>query len=412
MAGAFPELSFVGAFDPIANQSALAKFQAQQQLMPGEIAATQAENQLRVTEAPLKAEALTRQNALENVQYGESMIGAIAKRVAAMDPDQAPQAWDDGMRDLAAKGVAGASQYIGHYRPDLAERVGDIYGTVKPPAAPAGFDPEQAARSVASMTPDQRKSSLKNLTAAVSGYDRVRDEDTWQAEIDQLRQAGMPVDNVLTPGANWQMNYMAVRPLIDRFRASIPMLQAGVSTDTMGAPAAPPKPMYEPQSTYIGVDRDTGKPVYHDVHGGGDTTGNIPIAPKPSSAMSTFMLKQQAWLGVHPEDDAGALEFANGKRNLSPAQMQDMALNQANRELGNLTLNGTAPANPDQWVRMKAAENYQMIAGAAVLPTPPTASGSLPPQAMKALQNARGKPVKFNNGLVYKLVNGKPVKVQ
>jgi len=132
----------------------------------------------------------------------------------------------------------------------------------------------------------------------------------------------------------------------------------------MGAPAVSPPPMYEPNYQYVGTEQGTGKPVYHDIHTAQDVTGATPIGPKPSTAMSTFLLKQQAYLQSHPDDQNGALEFANGKRNMSPAQMQESALNQANKELADATLAGAVIPDPDAWVRQKTAANYALISGA------------------------------------------------
>lgn len=396
MAGALPELDFAGAFDPIANQANLLKVQALQQTQPGMIAATNAENQQRAALAPLKTaeegalsplriQGAQRENNLGQITYANAAIGGVARRAAAAEPDQAAGIWDEGMRAAADQGVAGAQQYIGHFRPDLAQRVGDIYGTVKPPAAPAGFDPEQTARAVATMAPADRQKSLKNLGMAVSGYDRVRDEDGWNQEIAALRQAGLPVDQVLTPGANWQMNYMSVRPLIDRFRATLPLLQGAVASDTMSAPSAQPKPLYEPNFQYVGIDQNTGKPIYHDPRSNQEAMGANAMGAKPTAGVTTFNFKYQTALqsGMNQQQ---AMEFANGKRSLSPAQMQDMALSQANRELGNMALAQTLPQDfdADKWVKQKAAENYQLLTNAGGPAGPGMATSAHPAGGTKA----------------------------
>lgn len=57
------------------------------------------------------------------------------------------------------------------------------------------------------------------------------------------------------------------------------------------------------------------------------------IGAKPS-AESVAQWKYNAWLGVHPGDKAGALDFIAGHKKLDPADIHKFALGQAQRELG------------------------------------------------------------------------------
>lgn len=241
-------------------QSALAQYNMLQQTMPGAIAAENARNQAASTLAPLSVQEGTQQNSLSQIDFSGKAIADLVKRVSTLDPDQRAAAWDAGFKQLAEEGVGTASQYIGHYRQDLADRLGSAYGG-QTPNAPSGFDPEATARAISQMPPQDRSKGLKNFTLAVTGYDKVRDEDSWNQEIATLRQAGLPVDDVLTPGANWQMNYMSVRPLIDRFRATIPIMQSAVAGDTMGLPVAASAAPVKLSAGESLVDSVTGRPI-------------------------------------------------------------------------------------------------------------------------------------------------------
>jgi hypothetical protein len=409
-------------------RSALQDYQYNQQMNPLALAAKAQELKQAQALDPLL---VTRQQQ-ENTQSGQkSDLGAIevnnqtlaqvAKAAQTADPEDAPNIWDEGMKAAAAKGVTQASQYIGHYRPDLAERVGDAYG------APQGADKAAAATQAGAMTPDvidravsklspqDIAKSLGNMNRAIIGFNRIKDEASWNAEMVALKDAGMDPAQFL-PNLDWNpLNYAAASRLIQKLAPMRDGLERATVRQTAGVPASAIPPAYEPQSQYIGIDQATGRPVYHDIHGQQpDTMGNTPIGPKPSAAMSTFMLKQNAWLQAHPGDSQGALEFANGKRSMDPAQMQAVALSEANKELGDITLAGTTIADPEAWVRTKAQQNYQLLTSAAApvqKPAGPTIA--IPARALDALRKAGGKPVKFNNGQSWKMgANGQPVRVQ
>jgi hypothetical protein len=416
VAGALPELDFAGAFNPIANQSALAQFQQEQTLMPAATAAKQAEYTEQSALAPIRVQAARRENALQNTEFGERAIGAVAKRAQAVDPDQAAQVWDQGMQALADQGVPAASQYVGRYDPKNAERVADVYGATKPQGPPPGFDQEGTERAIAQIPAPQRAKSLENINMVLSGWGRVKDEASWDDEVNAMRNAGIPVDQYLQPGASWQMNYHRAFPAIQRLQATQPLLEAQVTQDQGGVPTAAPKPLYEPQSTYVGTTPE-GKPIYHDIHTGQDVVGNENIIPKASAGLTTFRGKYQAALDLGMPADK-ALEFANGKRSLDPQQIEQWSLSEANKAWDALNYAGTPPRGPrDAWVQKTAQENMRAVQAAGwVAPkaggAPAVHPSALPPQALTALKNARGGAVRFNNNQVWKMVNGKPVQVR
>lgn len=408
----------------LSNANQAQEYQARQQLLPGQIADQQAEYAQKSQLRPLELKGAQQQSDLKSIDYANDTLAQVAKNAQAADPDDAPTVWDEGMKAAAAKGVTQASQYISHYRPDLAERIGDVYGSraggggggkaAATAAGPAG-DPAAIARAVAQLPPEKLQTSLRNLNAAIQGFNRVKDADTWNAELDTLRNSGMAVDQFL-PNQDWNpLNFAAAHSIIQKLTPVRDAMAMRAASMQMGLPAVQPPPQYEPQSTYVGIDRDTGQPVYHDVHGGPDTMGANAIAPKPSAGMATFMLKQSAYLQSHPGDDAGALEFANGKKNLSPAQMMQSATDLANKQLADETLAGATIPDPDSWVKQKKAEIYKSLSTAEAPAAPnrsAPAPAALPARALDALKKANGQPIRFNNGQSWRMgPNGKPVRV-
>src|SRR6202012_4500646 len=356
----------------LGNMTQLQNYQTQQQLLPAQIADTEAQYAQRSQLRPLELQEAKQKSALEGAEFGNQALAQVARDAQAADPEDAPAVWDEGMKRAAAQGVTQADQYIAHYRPDLAERIADVYGgrtegatgaRANAQAGPMG-NPNAVARAVAQMPMPDVKRALGNLNLAISSFNKVKDQASWESEIQTLREAGIAVDNFL-PNLDWNpINFAAASRAI---RGLVPMRDAmaqRAAAAAMGAPAVSPPPMYEPNYQYVGTEQGTGKPVYHDIQTAQDVTGATPIGPKPSTAMSTFLLKQQAYLQSHPDDQNGALEFANGKRNMSPAQMQESALNQANKELADATLAGAVIPDPDAWVRQKTAANYALISGA------------------------------------------------
>lgn len=413
MAGAFPQ--YAGSFDPLQNQLNLARYNQAQELLPADTAAKKAELESQSQLAPLKVEEAKRANALSQFDLSDRGMAEVARAAQTADPSEAPSIWDDGMKKLAGQGVDSANQYVGRYRLDLAERVGDAYGGQGAQAkAPAGFDTDAAMRGIMQLKPEQRAASLKNMNSVISGFNRVRDEDSWKAEVAALREAGIPVDQMFSPDASWQMNYAVAHKIIQGLVPMRDLMQQAVATQSMGGPVVQPKPMYEPYSQYVGVD-PSGRPIYHDVHSGQDIVGTTTIGAKPVAPKSTvFEQKKAAWLDLHPGDEAGALEFSSGKRQLSPAEMMRSSISEANRALGDAVLAGAAIPDADAWVKQRTAENYKAISGAQAPATAGAgAPGALPQRATDALRKAGGRAIRFNNGQTWKMgPNGKPVRAQ
>lgn len=98
----------------------------------------------------------------------------------------------------------------------------------------------------------------------------------------------------------------------------------------------------EPNSQYIGTDAQ-GRPIYHNTRaapGTPDTVGNLAVNAKPSAGAATFEVKKAAYLQVHPDDDQGAIEFANGQRTLPPGEAAVAAQAAASRDAQTAALTG------------------------------------------------------------------------
>lgn len=418
----------------LGTMSALQAYQAQQQLQPDAIAAKKAalqeESQLPALDLAQKKLALTaaqNRSTLDQADIGNALLAQVAKDASAADPQDAPAIWDAGMKKAADQGITTANQYIGHYRPDLAERVGDVYGgqgvggkgSAGSPLAPSQADTVAINRAVAQIPPEQAAKALGNLNKAIGSFNNVKDQQSWDAEMQALKESGIDVSQFL-PNMDWTpVNYATAFRMIQKLAPYRDALAQRQAITAMGGVAPATTPLYAPDMSISGYDKQ-GHPIYYDKHNPGvEVTGANVVGPKPSAAAATFLLKQEAWLGVHPGDQAGALEFANGKRSMDPAQLQLQALNQANKELGEATLAGQQIDDPDAWVKARTQENFKLLTSAAqsplvtgAKPGGATTPAGLPARALQAVKAAGGKPVPFNNGQVWKMAGGKPVRVK
>lgn len=390
------------------NQLAVQKAQA---LQPLEI-----EQQSKLI--PLEIKEKQDASRLQEMQTANTTLAQVAKDAAAADPADAPRIWDEGMQAAAQRGVSAASQYIGHYRPDLAERVGDVYGGGAQgkggsSSAATQSPQDQAAieRAVAGMPVAQVQTALGNLNRAITSFNNVKDQQSWEDELQALKEGGIDPSKFL-PSLDWNpMNYATAARTIKSLVPYRDAMAGRAAILAAGGRAAEPTPLGT--NTYIGTTPDKQLPVTLNTTTGKESVGDVPVGPKPSAATSTFMFKQKMAIDAGMTQ-AEALNFANGVKSLPPERLQEMALSEANKELGDASLAGAVIPDPDAWVRDKAAENYKLLTSSAVAApgggagggagttrTPPPAS-QLPKRAIDTLKAAGGKPVKFNNGFSYK----------
>jgi hypothetical protein len=394
-----------------------------------DIATQQQKLQDVTTLDPLQRQAqalnIQRTSDLQGADYSDQMLAQVARDAQAADPDQAPLVWDRGMSSLAQKGVNAASQYVGHYRNDLADRVSQVYGT-KEGAQPAqsAYDPMMLTRAVQGMDPAQRQTALAKQNMIISAFNGVTDEASWNDALGKMRQEGIPVDQIIPQGAHWQYNYlMAKRLLQSRIMPMRDALADAVESEASGAPLvqAPlpkgmvPKVLAQPSANGTLMEQN---PITGEIFDTGTKIG-----ARPSAGAALFDYKKQAALdaGMTPIQ---AMEFANGKRDMSEAQMRLAAVNSALLEQHN----GEMPdgANPQQWLQQRQDYYYHQLAGAgstspakatgAPSPSPAAgqggASGGLPDRAVQAVKSANGKVVTFHSGQKWRWDNGKAVRVQ
>lgn len=246
----------IGASHAASMQSTLDAQQMSQQraqLFPGQLQAQQLENDKASQLNPLEIQSAKNKSALEAMSMANDTLGQVAKDAQAADPEQAPDVWDEGMRAAADKGVAQAKQYIGHYRSDLAEKVSAAYGAGEEGgskrsgggAAPNAPDPAALDLQFAKLPPAQIQKVSSNLNRVIQSFNGVKDKQSWDNEIQSLREAGIPIDQIL-PNADWNpLNYAAAKRLIDNqvpYRDAAERAMARQAAG-VGAPMVPNKVM-------------------------------------------------------------------------------------------------------------------------------------------------------------------------
>lgn len=356
----------------VQTMSGLQAYQQQQAVQPGEIAAANAVNQAKTTMAPLEAQNAQYESQLKRIGFQNEALANVARAAQAADPEDAAKVWDDGMKEAMANGVPQAEQYISHYRPDLAEKVGNAYsaagaggrGAAGGAEGPGPATDPAIARAVAAMPAPQLQKGLGNINRVISGFNNVHDADSWNQELQALQDAGIDVKQFL-PNLDWSpLNYAAASRMIQKLMPTRDAMAQRAALEATGAPVAEPAPLYEPKSTYIGTQPGTGLPVYHDATTGKDTIGTSPVQPKMSAGLLTFQGKVAAAKAAGMGDQE-ALDFANGKKDMSDAQMEEAAHAQASKDLADIALaGGQTPADPQAWIASRTSENLNALKAA------------------------------------------------
>lgn len=253
MAGALPELDFQGAFDPIANQNALAQYQAQQKILPGEIAATEATNAAKSALAPLTVQAEQQKSALATADYNRSTVSQIAQDTLKLDPDERPNYFNEQMKEQSEKGNKYASQFADRYRDDVVQHLasdqGDAVGAGKSSAAAVqNPDMEEALDlQIAKLPPGQATKTYANYNRAIESFNKVRTADDLQSEVKLLEQAGIPVSQML-PGLDFsntdpkafQFNFAALHNLAEKAVPYRDAFARAAMREAAGLPVAAP----------------------------------------------------------------------------------------------------------------------------------------------------------------------------
>jgi len=149
-----------------------------------------------------KLQMLNRLNQGEDIQFSNQLIRDAAAHA------QDPESWDAAMQQAAKRGAPEAAQYVGRYTPLLQQRLFESYAGAVPgagttaatsAAAPAGgtvaggLGPEDLDRRFQNVPPERMAGSLAKLNLISDALTGVRDQQTWQAAIQRLQAAGVPV---------------------------------------------------------------------------------------------------------------------------------------------------------------------------------------------------------------------------
>lgn len=394
----------------------------------------QALQPLEVEEAqqaiPLEMKAKQQQSQLATMAYGRNLVADTIQDVKAAEAAGQSTAdianiWDAGMQRAKEAGYDAAGQYIGHYQPGLSERLGDVYG---PQAAQAresaaaqkaaAVDQTQIDRAVSAMPEPQLRKAAANQQLVINGWNRIQTggKAAWDEEMANFKAAGIdPIkDGHLTSLEFTPLNYATAARKIQELQPIFDSMQRRLDLLNTGGPSIQPAPIG--QSTLVGTDPATGRPIYHNPITNQDTVGPYAMGPKPTAATATFQTKYQMALrgGMSAPD---ALQFANGRKDLPDARLRDMAKNEALRQYGDMVQNGSADNIKDVngWVDKQTAQNYGILkssAGGGTGGGGTTAAIQPPPRALEFLKRSPNVPQRFPNGQVWVWRNGQAVRVQ
>lgn len=269
MAGSLPQFQPI---DVMGMLNAVQAYKARQSLLPDQIAAENAQNEA-------SAQQSQQSSALSDLAYQGQVLSGVAQQAQAADPANAASVWNEGMKNAASKGVRSAAQYVGQYRPDLADRVASIYGAQGPggkgqaaaPQSAPGFDPSATLAAIQAQGPQKTAASLKNLNDVVNGFNSVTDEASWNQELQHLQQSGMNVGQFLDPKAPWQLQYAMVHKIIQRLAPVRDLMAQSLAAQAVGVPDVSQPTIMKVGSSLVSVDPTTGavKPLYE----GSGTTG-------------------------------------------------------------------------------------------------------------------------------------------
>lgn len=247
----------IGAAHAASMQSTLdaqQQYDARAQLLPGQLEAQKLENDTNSQLAPLQIQSAKSRSALETMSLANTTLAQVARDAQAADPEDASAIWDEGMKAAADKGVVTAKQYVGHYRADLAEKIGDAYGSEEGgksktsgggAAAANAPDPGSLDMQFAKLPPQQVQKSLSNLNRVIQSFNTVKDKQSWDNEIQSLREAGIPIDQIL-PNTDWNpLNYATAKRLVDNQVPYRDAAERAIARQTagVGAPMVPNKVM-------------------------------------------------------------------------------------------------------------------------------------------------------------------------
>lgn len=319
--GALPALDVT-----VQNTDTLPQRMSALSLLPAQTAAAQADLQNQSALAPLALKQAQQDSELKSIDYGNQMIAKVAQQAQAADPVNAAASWDAGMKKLADEGVVGASQHIGHYRSDLADKVAASYGGTgeaagAPPAS--GPDPQTMDMTFSKLPPQQAAQSLANMNRGIVSFNTLAANPNLTAqdlqdEVETLVKDGIPVQQAL-PGldftrhepAAFALNFAAVSGLINKLTPMRDSLQRVTTRQALGIP-----PMAIPNKVMTAGDRlysvdplgQSATPL---------TSATPKFAPVPQGAQGVV---DSTTGRIMPADASGGMSIAGAAQRIQTAE--------------------------------------------------------------------------------------------
>jgi len=404
LSNATTPLDIAAAQESFQQKSALDPLILQQQRTRNSLEAAQAQTAQTTADTQSGLAPLTVQGATESAQantttFQNQQIGEVAQRARAYgdDVEGAAKAWDDGMQALVDKGIAGAGQYIGHYRPDFAQSLATAMGKPGVPgsnapvgtgAVPEGTDTSAIQRSVATMPAPQVQTSLANINRAIDSFNKIADAsvpgtaaEKWAAEIQALKAAGFPPQQL--PPEQYSIDaYKRVKQQLDKLVPYRNALSERANLLATGIPQAAPPPLYKPgepkvlpvlgpggRPIAVSQDPNSGLPVF--------TQGPPGAQYRPPAALQTVEGKYNFAKNTLGLNDQAAQDFASGRRAISPQQIMQGAERQARQEYYDQFTSLARPDPPEgaqAWIDNRAKEVARQVSAAGG-PQPAAAGG-------------------------------------
>ena len=345
----------------------------------------------------VRAESQTKQASAQN-----ALIADATSKVDPNSPDPTGD-WHAAMQALVDQGVTQAKQFLSApYTASRARQVVGVYGAKDageglgasqsgglPSDVPTPAQQQQWDGIFHNLPPDQMQAKVASLDAIKAALVRVSNSDNPAAAWDKEAGAlGLGAAAGAYSGLNWQRMWDQVAPL-DRY------LRGRLQGSGLGLPA-PPVPvdfkeaggglyattLYGPnggpsaslvgggQSNLVGTDPATGKAIYHNPVSNTETEGQYALGQKPGTygagSGGAFEIRRNAYLAVHPGDDAGALDYARTGANgaaghqMGAAQLQIAASSQARADWNAMVNSGSPlpPEGEESWVQNRASTYY------------------------------------------------------
>lgn len=382
-------------FDLAAPLEAAAKIKAE----GAQTDESEATTALRQAQLPQEAA----KSSLATMDLNDAQIARTMRSIDWSDPNAAASG-DAALQRLVDGGNADAGQYIGKLSQATTDRLADgLEGAAvrQPSAASAAL----AGGSDGGGGPAVLRQQLAQLPDQVlsAAYQKASDYD---AALQRIYHAP-------NPQKQWDIEAQEHAPqLIGRYsplrlgqmmketESNLPIMASIMDEKGLGLPGAPPATEYKEaggnlyaidqyaaggptvkpvtnNSTLVGTD-DQNRGIYHGPQG--ETVGDHPLGAKPGTDRDTvFQQKQDAWIAVHPGDNAGALAYASGRGGtMQPAQIQTAAAAQAAKDLQALSAAGSPPADPNAYLAQQTALHASEISAAAASTAPGGAGAGAP----------------------------------